>query len=220
MSFAGFDPDAIALLDRLPAMTVDEYAERKAELTAGVTKPGAALIAAVADRLDADLTVMPRSSVSPLHRDLRFAPDGAARYKDHLLLTTWEGADKKTSPMFWVRVDATQVGFASGIGFTPAVRERWRETVGGVAGAVLAADLDDLTRERSAEVVGDQVKKVPAPFDADHPRADLLRHTGLQVRFIEELPASAGTPEFADWCTDRLAALLPVHRWLIAHLTD
>ena len=220
MSFAGFDPDAIALLDRLPAMTVDEYAERKAELTAGVTKPGAALIAAVADRLDADLTVMPRSSVSPLHRDLRFAPDGAARYKDHLLLTTWEGADKKTSPMFWVRVDATQVGFASGIGFTPAVRERWRETVGGVAGAVLAADLDDLTRERSAEVAGDQVKKVPAPFDADHPRADLLRHTGLQVRFIEELPASAGTPEFADWCTDRLAALLPVHRWLIAHLTD
>ena len=220
MSFAGFDPDAIALLDRLPAMTVDEYAERKAELTAGVTKPGAALIAAVADRLDADLTVMPRSSVSPLHRDLRFAPDGAARYKDHLLLTTWEGADKKTSPMFWVRVDATQVGFASGIGFTPAVRERWRETVGGVAGAVLAADLDDLTRERSAEVVGDQVKKVPAPVDADHPRADLLRHTGFQVRFIEELPASAGTPEFADWCTDRLAALLPVHRWLIAHLTD
>ena len=220
MSFAGFDPDAIALLDRLPAMTVDEYAARKAELTAGVTKPGAALIAAVADRLDADLTVMPRSSVSPLHRDLRFAPDGAARYKDHLLLTTWEGSDKKTSPMFWVRVDATQVGFASGIGFTPAVRERWRETVGGVAGAVLAADLDDLTRERSAEVVGDQVKKVPAPFDADHPRADLLRHTGLQVRFIEELPASAGTPEFADWCTDRLAALLPVHRWLIAHLTD
>ena len=220
MSFAGFDPDAIALLDRLPAMTVDEYAARKAELTAGVTKPGAALIAAVADRLDADLTVMPRSSVSPLHRDLRFAPDGAARYKDHLLLTTWEGADKKTSPMFWVRVDATQVGFASGIGFTPAVRERWRETVGGVAGAVLAADLDDLTRERSAEVVGDQVKKVPAPFDADHPRADLLRHTGLQVRFIEELPASAGTPEFADWCTDRLAALFPVHRWLIAHLTD
>ena len=220
MSFTGFDPASMALLDRLPAMTADEYATHKAELTAGVTKPGGALIAAVADRLDADLTVVPRSSVSPLHRDLRFAPDGAARYKDHLLLTTWEGADKKTSPMFWVRVDATQVGFASGIGFTPAVRERWRETVGGVAGAVLAADLDDLTRERSAEVVGDQVKKVPAPFDADHPRADLLRHTGLQVRFIEELPASAGTPEFADWCTDRLAALLPVHRWLIAHLTD
>ena len=219
MSFTGFDPAAIALLDRLPDMTSDEYAGHKGDLAAGVTRPGAALIAAVADRLDADLTAAPRSSVSPLHRDLRFAPAGAARYKDHLLLTTWEGADKKTSPMFWLRVDATRVGFASGIGFTPAVRGRWRAAVGGDAGASLAVLLDELARTRTAEVAGDQVKTVPAPFDADHPRADLLRHTGFQVRFVDDLPGSIGTPGFAEWCADRLAALLPVHRWLIANLT-
>ena len=91
MSFTGFDPAALALLDRLPGMNADEYATNKQLLRAGITKPGTALIADVADRLDADLTVVPRSSVSPLHRDLRFAPAGAARYKDHLLLTTWEG---------------------------------------------------------------------------------------------------------------------------------
>ena len=220
MSFTGFDPAAIALLGRLPEMSAVEYAGHKAELAAGLTKPGGALIADVAARLEADLAVVPRSSVSPLHRDLRFARDGAARYKDHLLLTTWEGADKKTSPMFWIRIDATQAGFASGIGFTPTVRERWREAVGGDAGAVLAADLDELAEERSAEVAGGQVKKVPAPFDAVHPRADLLRCTGFQVRFIEDLPASVATPDFADWCADRLTALLPVHRWLIANLTD
>jgi uncharacterized protein (DUF2461 family) len=219
VSFTGFDPAAVALLDRLPDMTADEYAARKAELTAGVTRPGAALIAAVADRLDADLTVVPRSSVSPLHRDLRFAPQGAARYKDHLLLTTWEGVDKKTSPMFWIRIDAERVGFASGIGFTPAMRERWRAAIGGDAGAALAGELDELVREHAAEVAGDRVKRVPAPFDADHPRADLLRHTGFQVRSVDEMPDSVGTAEFADWCADRLAALLPVHRWLIAHLT-
>ncbi len=218
MSFTGFDPAAIALLDRLPGMTSDEYAAHKGELSAGVTRPGAALIATVADRLDADLTATPRSSVSPLHRDLRFAPEGAARYKDHLLLTTWEGADKKASPMFWLRVDATRVGYASGIGFTPVIRERWRAAVGGDAGAALDAELDRLRSERAAAVAGDQVKKVPAPFDADHPRADLLRHTGFQVRFVEPLPDSVGTPGFAEWCTDRLAALLPVHRWLTTNL--
>lgn len=218
MNFTGFDPAAIALLGRLPGMSVEAYAAHKAELAAGVTRPGASLIAAVADRLDADLTVVPRSSVSPLHRDLRFAPAGAARYKDHLLLTAWEGADKKASPMFWIRVDSSRVGFASGIGFTPAVRERWRHAVGGDAGAALALELDELERERAAEVAGDQVKKVPAPFAADHPRADLLRRTGFQVRFIDDLPDSVGTPDFTDWCADRLAALLPVHRWLIANL--
>ena len=218
MTFTGFDADAIALLDRLPDMSAEEYATNQAQLSAGVTKPGSALIADVAAQLDADLTVVPRSSVSPLHRDLRFAPEGAARYKDHLLLTTWEGSDKKTSPMFWIRIDAHRVGFASGIGFTPDVRERWRAAVGGDDGAALASDLDRLVRDRDADVAGDQVKKVPAPFEADHPRADLLRHTGFQVRFIDDLP-DVTTPNLVDWCAVRLGALMPVHRWLVDHLT-
>lgn len=219
MSFTGFDPAAIALLDRLPGMSADEYAAHKTELATGVIEPGRDLIAAVADRTDAALTVVPRSSVSPLHRDLRFAPEGAARYKDHLLLTTWEGEDKKSSPMFWIRVDAARVGFASGIGFSPPVRERWRHAIGFDAGVTLGAALGELRRTRAAEVAGDQVKKVPSPFDADHPRAELLRHTGFQVRFIDDLPDSVGTPDFADWCADRVEALLPVHRWLAANLT-
>ena len=105
MSFEGFDPAAIALLDQLPGWDAETYGEHKAQLSAGVTKPAAALIADVADRLDADLTVAARGSVSPLHNDLRFAGPGAARYKDYAMMTTWEGADKKTSPILWIRVD-------------------------------------------------------------------------------------------------------------------
>ena len=220
MSFGGFDPAAIALLDELPEMTADEYATHKAVLAAGLTKPGAALIADVADALDADLTVVARSSVSPLHRDLRFAPDGAARYKNHLLLTTWEGSDKKTSPMFWIRIDGSRAGFASGIGFTPAVRERWRAAIGADTGIELATELAVLVAARSADVAGDRVKKVPPPFDADHPRADLLRHTGFQVRFVDPLPPTIDSPDLVHWCVERLEALLPVHRWLLTNLID
>ena len=220
MTFDGFDRSALALLDELPAMDAAAYGEHKSALSAGVTKPGGALIAEVADALDADLTVVPRSSVSPLHRDLRFAPEGAARYKDHLLLTTWEGADKKSSPMFWIRIDAHRAGFASGIAFSPGVRERWREAVGGSQGEQLAGELDRLVRERDADVAGDRVKKVPAPFGPDHPRADLLRHTGFQVRFVDDLPAAVSSPGFVDWCAERLVLLLPVHRWLRANLID
>ena len=142
MSFTGFDPEAVALLDRLPDMTAEEYADHKAILTAGVTEPGRASIIEVAQLLDADLTVAPRSPVSPLHRDLRFAPAGAARYKDHLLLTTWQGRAMGESPM--CRIDATRAGFASGIGFTPAIRARWRERVGGESGVTLAKELEVL----------------------------------------------------------------------------
>lgn len=219
MSFTGFDPTAVALLAELPAWDADRYSAHKAELSGGLTKPGLALVEDVAGRLDADLTVTGRSSVSPLHRDLRFAPEGSPRYKDHLLLTAWEGDDKRTAPTLWIRMDSARAGFASGIGFTPEIRERWRTAVGGDAGVDLRAILDRLAATRKVDIAGDEVKRVPAPFDAEHPRADLLRKTGFQVRFSEDLPVSVADPSFADWCTDRLELLVPIHRWLSAQLT-
>jgi uncharacterized protein (DUF2461 family) len=219
MGFTGFDPATVALLAELPDWDADQYSTRKAELAAGVTKPGRALIEDVAGRLDADLTVTSRSSVSPLHRDLRFAPEGSPRYKDHLLLTAWQGADKRTSPTVWIRIDSERAGFASGIGFTPEIRDRWRSTIGSDDGAALTATLDQLTATREIDVAGDEVKRVPPPFDAEHPRADLLRKTGFQIRFTEDLPETISDPSFADWCADQLESLLPVHRWLAEHLT-
>lgn len=216
---SGFDQAALALLDQLPSWGPDEYAEHKGQLHDCVIGPGRALITQLAARLDADLTVDPRKSVSPLHRDLRFAPAGSARYKDHLLLTAWEGADKRTSPTLWIRIDARRAGFASGLGFTPALRARWRAAVGSNNGAALAADLDQLTRRRRAEVAGERTKNVPAPHRADHPRAELLRLTGFQVRFTDELPETIAAPGFVDWCAERLEELLPVHRWLVAHIS-
>lgn len=219
MTFAGFDAAAVALLAELPRWDGDRYAAAKARLAAGLTRPGLALIEELAQRVDADLTVSARSSVSPLHRDLRFAAPGEPRYKDHLLLTTWEGGDKRTSPILWVRVDSCRAGFASGIGFTPEIRARWRTAVGGPAGEALAEVLTGLVTDLDAEIAGDEIKRVPAPYDAAHPRAHLLRKTGFQVRFVDDLPANVDGAAFADWCAERLAPLLPVHRWLVQHLT-
>ena len=178
-----------------------------------------ALIQDVASPLEVDLTVSSRSSVSPLHRDPRSAPAGSPRYKDHLLLTAWEGADKRTAPTLWIRIDSNRAGFASGIGFTPEIRERWCTAVGGDAGADLRTVLDWLAATREIDIAGDEVKRVPATFDDQHPRADLLRKTSFQVRFREDLRETITDPSFADWCTNRLESLLPVHRWLADHLT-
>lgn len=221
MTFEGFDRAAVALLADLPKFDASAFAEHRAQLTAGVTGPGASRVHEVAEQLDASLTVVPRSSVSPLHTDLRFAAPGAARYKDHLLLTTWHGPDKKTAPTLWIRIDATSVGFASGIAFTPDNRDRWRRAVTGPRGASLAGSIDVLFAvhgKHSLEIAGDQLKNVPSPWDDDHPRADLLRRTAFQARFREPLPASLERPAFSGWCTARLRQLLPLHRWLVAEL--
>lgn len=223
MTFAGFDRAALALLADLPEFDASTFAEQRAVLTTGLVKPGTSLIHEVAERLDAGLTVVPRSSVSPLHTDLRFAAPGAARYKDHLLLTTWHGPDKKAAPTLWIRINATSVGFASGTPFAPEIRDRWRRAIAGPRGASLTRSIDALLkahRKHSVEVAGDQLKKVPPPWDDDHPRAELLRRTAFQIRFRERAPASLVKPSFAEWCAERLRQLLPVHRWLVAELAS
>ena len=122
MTFTGLDPAALALLGELPTWSPEHYADRSAELKTGITEPGWELIQDVVAALPVDLTVLRRSSVSPLHTDLRFAKNGAPRYKDHLLLTTWHGDDKRSGATMWLRIDATRAGLASG-------RERWLDGV-------------------------------------------------------------------------------------------
>lgn len=221
MKFTGLERSALDELRRLPNLDPAGYASRREQLNSGLVVPARALIEEVVARLDASLTASARTSVSPLHTDLRFAPPGAARYKDHLLLTAWHGPDKKAGPMLWIRIDSTSVGFASGVVFTPAVRERWRAAVGGAGGTRIASLLDELRarhRRHDFEVAGDVVQRIPPPWTHDHPRADLLRKTGFQVRFQLPLPRDVERPAFVPWCVERLNDLLPTHRWLVKHL--
>lgn len=216
----GFDRGAIALLDELPGWTAERFASEKARLTSGLLAPARTLIAEVAEQLPTELTVTSRGSVSPLHTDLRFASPGAPRYKDHLLMTTWGGTDKASAPVLWIRVDAHRVGLASGMNLAPPFRDRWRAAVGDERGTALGDALDVLVAERGAEIAGDSLRTVPKPFGADHPRADLLRRTGFQVRFVEPLPTCVAESAFVDWCVERLDALIPVHRWLRDHIAQ
>ena len=221
MEFNGFDPKAIALLADLPSFDADRYAAVRDELNDGLRQPGLALIGEIAHRFDRPLTVDRRTSVSPLHNDLRFAGPDAPRYKDHLLLSAWSGPDKRQSARLWIRIAPDGVGFATGIGFTPAIRERWRAAVAGRAGAGLAKAIDAVERKYrkcSAEIAGDLLARVPRGFDQDHPRADLLRRTSFQLRFLEPQPKSIHKPAFLPWCLRRLSDLGPVHRWLDRHL--
>ena len=57
-------------------------------------------------------------------------------------------------------------------------------------------------------------KRVPAPYPADHPRADLLRRDGLAAATTDPRPDEAFTAAFPDWCVERLRPLRPLQRWV------
>jgi len=55
---------------------------------------------------------------------------------------------------------------------------------------------------------------VPAPYAADHPRADFLRYGGLVAGTRVDVPDELFTPAFPDWCLERLGPLRPLQKWV------
>jgi hypothetical protein len=69
------------------------------------------------------------------------------------------------------------------------------------------------------EIAGADLKRVPAPFPADHPGADLLRHKAMfQLRWSEPLPSEVSSPDLVHLCAARLALLADLHRWLLTEV--
>lgn len=171
----------------------------------------------LADRLSGGIEGQPKTngSIAPINNDLRFNPD-ASPYKDHLMFKFWEGPDKKAAAQLWVRMHPTDgVGFASGINIGDV--DAWRKAID-TNGEPFADALAALVKTTKADVVGEGLKRVPKPYPEDHPRADLLRHKGFQVRWIKKTPKSITTAKFADWCAKELERTSDVHHWLVDNL--
>lgn len=217
MTFPGYTTEALEFLAALPERDPDWFKANKADYQRLIVEPTKELVVDLGEQLAAHspgIEAQPKTngSIAPINNDLRFNPD-APPYKDHLMLRFWEGPTKKTAPMLMVHISPSRVGFASGI--MPPDVAAWREVIDGDAGAEIAAAVAGLAKATKADVVGPALKKVPAPYDADHPRADLLRHKALQVRWIEPAPASIAKPSFVGWVTRRLERALPLHQALV-----
>lgn len=219
--FTGFPQAGLDFLTTLGTKNKAWFDENRATYDADVVPHAKAFVVELGellgDRVSGGIEYAPKTngSISPINNDLRFNPD-ASPYKDHLMFKFWEGPNKKTAPMLWVRMSPTDgVGFASGINITDL--DRWRVAID-EEGALFAAELAALAKTTKADVVGEGLKKVPKPYPEDHPRADLLRHKGFQVRWIKKTPKSITTAKFAEWCAGELERTSAVHHWLVEHL--
>lgn len=220
MAFDGYSDDSIGFLAALPSRDPDWFKANKKDYERLIVAPTKALVVELGDLLREhvpDIVAEPKTngSIAPINNDLRFSPDKSP-YKDNLMLRLWEGSPKKTAPTLFVRISPDGVGFATGV--IPADLDRWRAAVAGDAGADLTDAIAGTVKATKAEVVGQELKRVPAPYEADHPRGDLLRHKMLQVRWLRPLPGSVSKPSFAGWCVGQLEHALPIHRWLVENL--
>jgi len=187
-------------------------------------EPARAFVTALGSRLKKRLPgiqAVPKvnGSIGRINRDTRFAKDKRP-YNTHLHFRFWEGATLKdggSGLAIWMGQDMVFFG-AGMLEFTKPAQGAYRKAVMARApGKTLADALHGITQ--AGYVVSEpHYKRVPAGVAPDHPRANLLRHSGLTAGRSVAIPKSVHSAGFVGFCAEQLEGLLPLHRWLMKHV--
>jgi uncharacterized protein (TIGR02453 family) len=217
--FTAMVDEARAFFAGLDANNTKEWFEpRKQHYQTLIRQPAELLCDLVGEEITRLTGKSHSGKVLRIYRDVRFSKDKRP-YNAHLHMVWWHGADKDDTRggcAWFFACSPTQ--FALNMG-TPSFKGEgllaWRKLVD--------AQGDELTEAIADTGCGlsdwgeASLKKVPAPYDADHPHADLIRRRSLIL----------DAPLGDDWRSNgglltaiiaRCETLLPVWRLLDEHL--
>jgi uncharacterized protein (TIGR02453 family) len=224
-STAEFDPEFFQFLAELAENNDrDWFAANKARYEADVLEPSLAFIEDFAYRLpeiSEHLRADPRrvgGSLFRIYRDTRFAKDKTP-YKTHTGMHFRHVAAKDVhAPGYYLHLEPGHVYMGGGL-WRPDTQtaHRIREAIAAKPKAWRAATRERPFTDVFGSVHGDQLKRVPPTFPADHEFADDLRRKGW-VASIELSQEAATTPGFLDEFTRRCAAAAPLMAFLCAAL--
>jgi uncharacterized protein (TIGR02453 family) len=224
--FAGFPPEGMRFLAELERYNTREWFEaHKETYRQDVLAPSQDLVFALGERLKGlspgiayDTAANGSGSILRIYRDLRFSRDKRP-YNTHVRLVFWEGRRKKMeNPSFFVRIGPDGVGVYAGVYvFEKTFLAAYRDAVvDDLLGADLEAAIAAVREAGEYTVGGEHYKRVPGGYDAEHPRADLLRYNGLWAHMTVPIdPAVIVTPELVEVCLEHCRNMAPLHRWLV-----
>jgi uncharacterized protein (TIGR02453 family) len=229
-NFTGFRPEAIQFLADLAANNDRSWFQpRKADYERLLKEPLAALCTELAERFAArgiPLVADPARSPFRIYRDVRFSRDKSP-YKTNLgagfpwIEGSRAGAgvshtegERRHSVSGYFHFSPGDVFVGGGMWHPePSRLSAFRQAVANNPKRVEEALGDPGFVETFGEVNGDELKRVPSGYPADHPRADLLRLK--DVVFGRRLSdKEALSPDLPDLITDAMAAGVPVFRFL------
>jgi uncharacterized protein (TIGR02453 family) len=223
-AFRGFDRKAMQFWHELAAeMNREWFLENKERYEAQWVQPLTALLRSASARLAPAYggVKLGAPSVMRINRDLRFSADRSP-YK------TWIGAgvalgERKPNE----GVTALYVHFGVEDEFTGAGQyvfmkdtlTRWRRKLDDrVKGPEIAKIVAGLRRAKYQVTAYDSLARVPRPYPADHPRADLLKMKGLVVGFPRMPRGLIHRPEFLAWLVSHAKTAAPLATWLYRNL--
>ena len=208
MSFTGFPEAALDFYEGLEADNSKAYwTDHKTIYDESVAGPMKDLLA--------ELSTYGEGKLFRPYRDVRFSKDKTP-YKTQAAAVV-RGSDN----LLYLALDADGLFLAGGLYQSTTTQARaLREAIAAdAAGATLVQVLDGL-RAKGWEIGGETLVRVPKPWDAEHPRADLLRHKSLTAS-IRYTPAPwLHTAKAKDRVRKAWDALAPLNAWLDQHVTS
>ncbi len=197
------------------------FEENKSRFQSAAIEPAQRFVEAIGERLASlapGVVADPRinKSIFRIYRDIRYSKDKRP-YKTHLSMIFWEGPLKKMeNPGFYLQINPESLFIGAGLHiFSKTVLETFRESVADdKTGPELETILADLHSNSTYRIGGEQYKRIPRGFPADHPRADLLRYKGIYAYVETPHPREMFTAEFPDYCFRHYAELAPLHQWM------
>ncbi len=222
--FSGFPDEAIQFLADLRENNNREWFQpRKQIYQDAVVAPAQDFVRDLGERLKGistgiayDTATNGTGSIMRIYRDLRFTKDKRP-YKTYLGIRFWEGASKKGGPGFHVGIEPEGARVYSGIHMFPKpLLTAYRDAVGQEKqGRALEKALAKVTSSGRYEIGGEHYQRVPRGFDAEHPRADLLRHNALWALSPTIDVDVITRPHFAQECFEHCLNMAPLHHWLV-----
>jgi len=190
--FSTLIPDARSFLAELGENnTRDWWQENRATYDAKLKAPAQALLETLSPELGQIADAPVKSKLFRPHRDVRFSKDKTP-YNTHLHMMWQVDAGAPQNPVFFFGIGLDYITAGAGImGFDKPVLINWRQMV----------DLDTDRIQGIIKGLTDKgyalrepdLKRVPPPYDKEHPAADLLRMKS--VTGSRELDASAKLPD-------------------------
>ena len=223
MPFTGFPEATRRFLGELSRNDDRTWFEaHQVDYQSAVIEPAQAFVEALGSRLrelDPQIHAVPRlrGSIKSMERRVSFRKTQRPRFKDHLDLWFWSGKRRAwDNSGFYMRLTPVRLILAAGmIEFQKETLSRFREHVRGAEhGAALAKIVEDL-RAGGYVVIGESYKKTPHGVPADHPRAALLKHSGLVATLDGEHPKELSTPAFVDFSFSHFSRMAKLHAWLV-----
>jgi uncharacterized protein (TIGR02453 family) len=217
VGFAGMPDEGLAFLEDLEERNTREFFDaNKRVFREQVLAPFTALLEAASARLHRTVPGLGQPKVFRIYRDLRFSKDKTP-YKTSMSgrVTHLVSAPGGVEASYYVNVGPA--GMYAGGGRYHWDRPELYRLRAAVADADAGEELARILRRatgRGMESWLDPLQRMPRPYPADHPRAELLRARSLTLgRQHERGPWLLGE-ELLDRLVEDWRALVPLNRWL------